>query len=191
MPCGNGILKSNEWLIDKPLHCGGVTPMNIKGFLVSFLLVGGVGAAGYMTYHYFVLPSHQCEICGRPVHAAHYSSVVLKSGRHIEACCARCALHYEHNLPGQIARLQVADNASGKGIEARGAIYVEGSDVTMCTIAAESVPREPGVEYDLKFDRCLPSLVAFREESDARDFQRMHGGRVLSFAQALESVKRR
>jgi hypothetical protein len=165
--------------------------MNIKNLLVGLLLVGVVGAAGYVAYHYFVLPSHQCEICGRPVHAAHYSSVVLKNGRHIEACCPRCALHYEHNMPGQVARLQVADNASGIAIEARSAVYVEGSDQQMCMSAAESVPREPGVEYDLKFDRCLPSLVAFKEESAARGFQRIHGGRMLSFAQALESVKRR
>lgn len=165
--------------------------MNVKSLLVGLLLVGAVGGGGYLAYRYFVLPSQQCEICGRPVHAEHLSTVALKNGRQIQACCARCALHYEHNLPGQVAHLSVADNVTGAAIDAEKANYVEGSDQHPCMIASENAPREPGVEYDLKFDRCLPSLIAFKDESAARDFQRGHGGRELSFAQALESVKLR
>ena len=165
--------------------------MRFKHLLVGFLLVGFVGAAGYLSYRYFVMPSHQCEICGRAVHAAHYSSVVLKDGRHIEACCPRCAMHYEHNMPGQVAHLSVSDNTSGLSIEAQRAVYVEGSDQEPCMSATEEAPREPGVEFDRKFDRCLPSLIAFKDEAAAHEFQRQHGGRLLSFAQALESVKHR
>jgi hypothetical protein len=165
--------------------------MSIRHLLAGFLLVGIIAAAGYFAYHYLVLPSHQCEICGRPVHAAHYSSVVLKSGRQIEACCPRCAMHYELNMPGQVARLSVADDPTGQAIEAQMATYVEGSDQHPCMSASDRTPREPGVEYDLKFDRCLPSLIAFKDEAAARGFQRQHGGRLLTFAQALESVKHR
>jgi hypothetical protein len=165
--------------------------MGMRNLLVGFLLVGLVAAGGYFAYHYFVLPSHQCEICGRAVHATHYSTVVLKDGRRIEACCPRCAMHYEHNMPGQVAHLSVSDTASGRAIEAQRAVYVEGSDRELCMNAAEDAPREPGVEFDRKFDRCLPSLIAFGDEAAAHEFQRQHGGRLLSFAQALESVRHR
>jgi hypothetical protein len=165
--------------------------MRLRHWLWGFLLVGIVGAGGYFSYRYFVLPSHECEICGRAVHSAHYSAVVLKSGRQIEACCPRCAMHYELSMPGQVAHLSVSDNASGRAIEAQTAHYVEGSDQQPCMSASEQAPREPGVEYDLKFDRCLPSLIAFQDEAAARDFQGQHGGRLLSFAQALDSVKHR
>ena len=165
--------------------------MGIRNLLVGILLVGLVSGAGYFAYHYIVLPRHQCEICGRAVHAEHYSSVALKSGRQIEACCPRCAMHYELNMPGQVARLLVADNSTGQTIEAQMATYVEGSDQHPCMSTSDTAPREPGVEYDLKYDRCLPSLIAFKDEAAARSFQGQHGGRLLSFAQALESVKHR
>ena len=165
--------------------------MRFKQLLVGFLLVGVVGAGGFFAYRHFVLTSDQCEICGRAVHNAHHSSVILKSGRQIDACCPRCAMHYERNLPGQVARLSVADEVTGHEIEAQSAVYVEGSDQHPCMSESEMAPREPGVEYDLKFDRCLPSLIAFKDESAAHEYQKEHGGRLVSFAQALESVKHR
>jgi nitrous oxide reductase accessory protein NosL len=165
--------------------------MKFRQLLVGFLLVGVVGLGGYLAYRKFVLPSHQCEICGRAVHAAHSSQVVLEGGRRIDACCPRCAMHYELGMPGKVARLSVADSASGQEIDARSAVYIEGSDQNLCMSMSETAPREPGVEYDLKFDRCLPSLIAFKDDTAAREFQSQHGGRLLSFAQALESVKHR
>ena len=165
--------------------------MGMRHLPAGLLLVGIVFAGGYLSYRYFVLPNHQCEICVRAFHSAHYSEVALKSGRKIEACCPRCAMHYELNMPGQVARLSVSDHVSGRPAEAQAAFYVEGSDQHPCMSASDSMPREPGVEYDLKFDRCLPSLIAFKDETAARAFQTQHGGRLLSFAQALESVKHR
>ncbi len=165
--------------------------MNIRNVLMGLLLLGFVGTTGYLTYHYLVLPTHECEICGRAVHAVHHATVEMKSGRRVQACCPRCAMHYRLNTPGKVMQVLVADNVTGRAIEAQKATYVEGSDVEPCMSASESVPREPGVEYTLKYDRCLPSLLAFRDESEAREFQRQHGGHVLSFAEAEESVRRR
>jgi hypothetical protein len=165
--------------------------MKIKNVLAGLALLVIVGGAGYFTYRRFVLPSQQCDICGRAVHTEHESIVLLKDGAKVHTCCPRCALHYERQKPGQVDRILVADRAAGKGIDAQEAIYVEGSDDQPCVPISETSPRELGAEYDRKFDRCLPSLVAFKEESTARYFVAAHGGRLLTYEQAVDSVKQR
>ena len=165
--------------------------MKIKNALIGLALLLAVGGSGYYTYRHFVLPSQQCDICGRAVHAEHDSIVQLKDGTRIHTCCTRCALHYEMHKAGQVARLMVADRATGERLDAPNAFYVEGSDDHSCVPASEASPRELGVEYNRAFDRCLPSLVAFKQESDARSFVSSHGGKFLTYEQAVASVKQR
>jgi hypothetical protein len=117
------------------------------------------------------------------------ATVYLKRRVQIDTCCPRCALHYEIGRPGEVARVTVADGATGEVTNATQAIYIEGSDAEGCHPDMGSTPREPGVGYDRTFDRCLPSLVAFKTETDAREFQKRYGGRVLDYAQALQNVK--
>ncbi|MBZ5497057.1 MAG: nitrous oxide reductase accessory protein NosL [Acidobacteriia bacterium] len=164
--------------------------MKIKNVLIGLILLGVVGGGCYLAYQRLVLPSQQCDICGRPVHAAHDSIVLLKNSSKVHTCCPRCALHYEQNHPGQIAGLLVADRATGVKIDGQKALYVEGSDEQLCGPLTEAPPREPGVEFDRTFDRCLPSLAAFKEEAAARSYQAVHGGRLLTYEQAVESVKK-
>ncbi len=163
--------------------------MNIKNSLAGLALLLFVGGAGYFTYNRFVLPSSQCDICGRPVHAEHEAVVQLKDGRKVHACCPRCALHYDLIHPAQVAGLDVEDRDSGARMDAGKAFYVEGSDDHSCVTASEAPPREPGVDYSRTYDRCLPSLVAFKNESAARSFADAHGGQVLTYEQAVASVK--
>lgn len=165
--------------------------MNIRNAVVGLVLLAVVGSVGYLAYRYLVLPNHVCDICGRAVHAEHESTVSLQDGTQIRTCCPRCALHYAVQKAGLVRQVLVADYATAKDIEASNAIYLEGSDKHTCPPVTETIPREPGVEYDRIFDRCLPSLVAFREESAARAFQKQNGGRLLTYEQAVESVKRR
>jgi hypothetical protein len=40
-----------------------------------------------------------------------------------------------------------------------------------------------------EYDRCLPTLVAFKTAQEAEAFQQRHGGRVLNYTQALASVR--
>ncbi len=165
--------------------------MKVKNILVGLALLAVVGGTGYYTYRRFVLPSRQCDICGRAVSSEHDSVVELKDGTAVHNCCPRCAMHYEMHNAGKVARFIVADRATGEKISAQSAIYVEGSDDHSCVTASEAAPREPGVDYDRTFDRCLPSLVAFKRESDARTFAAAHGGKLLTYEQAVESVKQR
>lgn len=93
--------------------------------------------------------------------------------------------------PGEVKRLTVDGTNTGEGIDAAKSMYVEGSGVEACHPAAAAPLRESGVRYDLKFDRRMPSLLAFKSESEAHAFQKEHGGRIFAFAQAAESVKQR
>ncbi len=165
--------------------------MNIKNALVGLAFLVLVGSGSFFTYRHFVPSRQQCDICGRAVHTDHESTLVLKDGARIHTCCPRCALHCELHKPGQVVDLLVSDRETGKRIDARKAFYVEGSDDLSCVPASEQPPREPGVEYARTFDRCLPSLVTFKEESAAQQFITAHGGHLLTYEQAVESVKLR
>ena len=169
---------------------GGVVA-KIRSVLVGLALIAAVGGIVYLGHRYTVAPVHECEICGRPLHSGHQATVVLKDGHVTQLCCPRCALHYEVHRHGQAARILVSDRAMGVQIEAEKGFYAEGSDEQPCHPTGDTAPREPGVEYSLEFDRCLPSLVAFKDESAAREFIRVHGGRLLTYAQALAAVRGR
>ncbi len=163
--------------------------MNIRNVLVGFLLLAVVGGGSYFAYRRLVLPSRKCDVCGREIHSGQESTILLKSGKKLHACCPRCAFHHEVNNPGQVERVLVTDHETGEKIKSQEAVYVEGSDEVTCIPESSNPPREPGVEFRRAYDRCLPSLVAFKDEGAARRFIAVHGGRLLSYGQALESVR--
>ncbi len=165
--------------------------MNLRKSFVGLLLIVIVGGLSYVGYQKLILPKRGCDICGREMHPQIQAHVFLKDGGRMDACCPRCALHFDLQKPEEVARLAVEDSVTGEQVQAQSAIYLEGSDAAGCHSAADHSPREPGVLYDVKFDRCLPTLIAFKNESDAREFQKQSGGRLLSFTQAVESVRHR
>ena len=49
--------------------------------------------------------------------------------------------------------------------------------------------REPeGVRVRV-YDRCLPTLVAFATRDEAETYRQQHGGRILTYTEAVESVR--
>jgi len=165
--------------------------MKIRDVLVGLLLLAVVGGGSYFAYRRLVLPSRQCDICGREIRSGHESTILLKSGSKLTACCPRCALHHQEHNAGQVEEVLVADHTTGEKIRAQDAVFVEGSDELACIPESSSPPREPGVRFGRDYDRCLPSLVAFREAEAARRFIAAHGGSLLSYEQALASVRKR
>jgi len=164
--------------------------MKIRNVLIGSLLLVAVAGGMYFAYRRIVVPRQQCDICGRGIHAGHEATLLMKDGTKLNACCPRCALHrLEHGLP-EPAQVVVTDRATGQKIRAQDAVYVEGSAEISCLPESATPPREPGVGYDTVYDRCLPSLIAFKDEAAAREFAGAHGGRILSYGQALESVRR-
>ena len=76
--------------------------MKIRDVLVGLLLLAVVGGGSYFAYRRLVLPSRQCDICGREIRSGHESTILLKSGSKLTACCPRCALHHEEHNAGQV-----------------------------------------------------------------------------------------
>jgi nitrous oxide reductase accessory protein NosL len=130
-----------------------------------------------------------CQICGRDVMKQTEFHVETTDGP-LTACCPRCAMHYMLDHPDQVRGARATDYASGRVIDAKTAFYDEGGDVQYCTLHQPTVERGPndGVRERV-YDRCLPVLVAFASREEADTYRQQHGGRVLTYQQALESVR--
>ena len=125
-----------------------------------------------------------CPFCDRMVHPV--TAYRLKVGdRVVAACCPRCGMHAQVNLiQGK------PDGANtGERVPAEAAAYVQGGDVQYCTHGNEPMAREPHGVSMRQYDRCLPTLVAFKTQQEAEAYQQQHGGQVLSYAQALAGVR--
>ena len=164
--------------------------MKIKETLVTALALVAIVFVGVVAYRHEVrTPQETCKLCQRPIHAAVAYELDLKDGTREKTCCPRCAMHNQVAQGDQVRRALATDLVSGKMITADSATYVEGGDVIYCTAGEQHERREPQAVAERQFDRCLPTLVAFATRDDAEAYHRQHGGRVLDYAQALESVK--
>jgi hypothetical protein len=123
-------------------------------------------------------PAH-CAVCDRAECQAVAFRVTLPAGRKVETCCARCGLHYL-NANSAATRAEATDFPTGHWMDAGAAYYVSGSDVHPC--ASMKTQRDAqGCCVFKGYDRCLPSLVAFANEADARSFARQNGGTVTDW----------
>ncbi len=121
-------------------------------------------------------------MCGRDECTALAFRVEYADGGEQVTCCPKCASHAVAESGGRdVARLLARDFATGREVDARGALYVEGSDFEHC-----SAPREKGTAASccrvLSYDRCLPSLIAFGSHESAQRFMRENGGVLRTFA---------
>ncbi len=128
-----------------------------------------------------------CQVCARPVHSGQEYTLSLAEDMEEHACCPRCGIHFYLTNKDQVRAAWATDYATGEKIVAERAIYVEGSDLMTCC-STPPLKRELERTYELVWDRCLPSLIAFKTQSEAQQFQQQHRGRVLSYDDALQSV---
>ena len=125
-----------------------------------------------------------CAECGRMECRNMAFTIHLQGGKEVETCCARCGLHYLESEHPSVASLTAHDFEGAGEIDARDAFYVDGSDVTPCLAAGKPPLRDAsGCCADPVYDRCLPSLIAFRSKEAAERFAREHGGAVRRFAE--------
>jgi hypothetical protein len=125
-----------------------------------------------------------CEVCQRPVHAGMGYQLVLAKGSET-ACCPRCGIHYDLNHPGIVHAAFAEDFYTGAEIPDGKAYYVE----VYCAHVQPLERKQMESSAELAYDRCLPTLVAFKTRAEAETYQKEHGGRVLNYAQAVQSVK--
>lgn len=117
----------------------------------------------------------RCWICEREIHAQVRSTLTLADGRRVQACCPRCALHYKEEPGNAVIDLRVSDYRSAEPLALEAAYLVEGSDETPC-LHHPPPASDTRAPLQVCYDRCMPSLIAFRDEEAARSFIGEHGG---------------
>jgi hypothetical protein len=163
--------------------------MKLRETLVTFLALAAIGLASYVAYRYETRPNPNfCNICNRPIHRG-MAFLVQTDGHTEHACCPRCGMHYAVNHAGKVKKVWATDLNSGESIPAQTAYYDEGGNIEYCAAHGEAVQRQPQGVSVRDYDRCLPTLVAFKTRAEAETYQKEHGGRVLDYAEAVRSVK--
>jgi hypothetical protein len=119
-------------------------------------------------------PAH-CWVCDREIHRQVMASIHLADGKTVHACCPRCALHYEAAPENRVRGIEVRDFVSGADLPFGSAYFVEGSDEAPC-LHHPPVMDETRAPMRVCYDRCLPSLIAFRTAEEAQGFMTDHGG---------------
>lgn len=159
--------------------------------LITLLALGAIGLTSFFAYRYEQRRETlgMCPFCDRMVHPI--TAYRLKVGDHVvAACCPRCGMHAQLNQDkGKSSQAWATDVNTGESVAAESATYVEGGNVQYCTHGDQPMAREPHGVSMREYDRCLPTLAAFKTPQEAEAYQQQHGGRVLSYSQALASVR--
>lgn len=111
----------------------------------------------------------ECDICGMWIdqYMSTRHVITLKDNTTKSFCSLACAAKYLNENKENVKDVKVADFLTQKLIDAEKAFYLEGSDV-------------PGV-------MSYTSRIAFSTKTDAEKFQSTHGGRIITFEQAIEN----
>jgi len=128
-----------------------------------------------------------CEVCKRVIHTETSFKIVQADGSMKATCCPRCGLAAIIQNGGRA--LEAVDFSSKKRIGAAEAIYLEGSDIMECCTDT-GFRSDQGAFQQMEYDRCMPSLLAFARREDAEMVQQKHGGQIISFEEARQSVVR-
>ena len=163
--------------------------MKWKDAIITLGALAAMAVVSVWAYRHVTRPPEDlCRVCDRPLHAGVTYRMELASGTE-SACCPRCGMHYQIERPGAIKKAWATDLDSGEFIPAESAYYVEGGDIAHCAVHSGALQRAPQGVSVREFDRCLPTLVAFRTKQEAEGYQRQHGGQVLNYQQAMNEVK--
>ncbi len=123
-----------------------------------------------------------CSVCDRHECRNLALSVVWKDGGRQDTCCPRCGARLIASK-GAPASVTVRDFDTADPVPAERAVFVEGSDVHPCRgIRTEALRDANGCCLTPEYDRCEPSVVAFKDEAGARRFMALHGGMVVSWS---------
>lgn len=163
--------------------------MKAKPILVTVAALAAIVAVSLIAYRWEAPQKRElCQVCGRVI-SEQTAFKMDTSNQTIDACCPGCAMHYMLSHPGEVRRALATDFSSGRLIAANKAYYDEGGDVQYCTLHKPPVERGPEGVSQRIYDRCLPVLVAFATREDAEAYQQKHGGRIVTYDQALASLR--
>lgn len=163
--------------------------MRAKPVLITFVALAAIVGVSFLAYRWEA-PERPaiCQVCGRVIPKETAFQLDTAKGT-IDACCPGCALHYMLHHPGTVRKATATDFTSGRPIPAAQAFYDEGGDVQYCTLHQPPVERGPQGVSRRVYDRCLPVLVAFATRNEAEAYRQKHGGRVVTYDEALASLE--
>lgn len=109
-----------------------------------------------------------CHLCGMYIdlYASTRHVIIYEDGSQVETCSLACAAKLTKRSGKKISKIMAADYLTKELIKADSAVYLEGSDI-------------PGV-------MSYVSRIAFKSKSDALAFQKKHGGKIITFQEALK-----
>jgi hypothetical protein len=165
--------------------------MKTREIIITFVALVAIAVTSFFAYRYEGRRemADTCPFCERMVHSSTAYRLTV-NGHEVAACCPRCGMRAEVNREkGKLGGARATDVTTGETIAAESATYVEGGDVQYCTHGNQAVTREPHGVSVREYDRCLPTLAAFKTPQEADLYQKQHGGRVVSYAHALDSVR--
>ena len=113
--------------------------------------------------------SNQCAMCNKPISERTVFIVQLENGEQKRACCSHCGLMIQSQSKGVLQSL-TADYLHGHIISANQAIYILGSDLTIC---------------------CVPNVLSFGSRQDAEKFQKGFGGTLANMEEANQYLYNR
>jgi nitrous oxide reductase accessory protein NosL len=159
------------------------------GVIGAVLLVAGVfGASGCERVQSWLHPA-VCRVCGRPLHQGMTVEIQVEGRAPEKVCCLRCAISDSQQTGKTVRVLSVTDYVGHQPVRSDRAVYVVGSGITPCGGPPVEVPASRREASVVRWDRCLPSVIAFAKREDAEQFQRDAGGAIQTFAQVTEGTK--
>lgn len=151
----------------------------VGGLLITVLLAG----AGPPLWRWWTAPpAGYCPICLRHEHKESMVKLRATGEGEKEACCLSCALTYGRQTSKSVTIVSVTDHDSGRALEPEHATYVVGSNVSPCTHAMMHVDTE-GASSSVRWDRCLPSILAFSSRESGEAFRARHGGQLRTLTE--------
>ena len=145
----------------------------------ALALVAAVGTFVYVRMD----DPNACDVCHRPMHQATFYRIHLQSGETKDVCCPRCGLRFQEGRD-DVVGTEVTDFFTKQRVDAAVAYYVENSPVHFCSHARMHEDRSGG-QYVVAWDRCLPSLIAFRSRDEAEKFRHDNGGDIKTYDELL------
>jgi hypothetical protein len=156
------------------------------GAFVGLALVCLAALLGYLVWSGRIAGGKPvCEVCKRFIQTKTSFRIARPDGSMQAVCCPRCGLTAVIKNGGRA--LDAVDFTTKKRVGAAGAIYLEGSDIMECCTGM-GFRSADGAYQTMEYDRCMPSLLAFARRDDAEMVQQEHGGNILSFEEARQSV---
>jgi hypothetical protein len=162
--------------------------IQLIGIVLVLAVVAGVAAPRVWRW-WTGPPAGYCPFCLRHEHKESVVKFQAEGERVSEACCLSCALNYGRQTHKAVTIVSVTDHENRKPLDPNTAVFVVGSDVSPCTHLRDAMQMGPQREaFPVRWDRCMPNILAFVSRESAEAFRTEHGGRLRSLQELKQQA---